>query len=89
MPTESSKEKKEGAFYVWTYDEIYQNLNKPLAGKDGVTEADIFCFHFSVQKHGNVDVLKVHALFILFFKCDWAKLMDVVAEILNLIYFEV
>lgn len=50
---------------MWTYDEVSQILNKPLAGKDGVTEADVFCFHFNVQKDGNVDPLKVHALFFL------------------------
>ena len=61
---ESSEEKKEGAFCVWTYDEVSQSLSKTLTGKDGVTEADVFCFHYNVLKDGNVDVFKVHALYI-------------------------
>ncbi|KAE8744851.1 hypothetical protein FOCC_FOCC008492 [Frankliniella occidentalis] len=61
LPTHDSTEKKEGAFYAWTYDEVHEILNQRVescpAGSDGkeVTNGDIFCFHYSVKPGGNVN----------------------------------
>ncbi|XP_034242847.1 spermatogenesis-associated protein 20 isoform X2 [Thrips palmi] len=61
LPTHSSTEKKEGAFYVWTYDEVHDILNTPIegcpAGSGGkeITNGDIFCFHYNVKPGGNVN----------------------------------
>lgn len=61
LPSQTSTEKKEGAFYVWTYDEVHEILNKPIencpAGTDGkeITNGDIFCFHYNIKPGGNVN----------------------------------
>ncbi|KAI4503518.1 hypothetical protein M0802_001740 [Mischocyttarus mexicanus] len=53
-PTETSTEKKEGAFYVWTYDEINTHLAQEVADKKGLKLSEVFCFHFTVKPKGNV-----------------------------------
>ncbi|XP_043686804.1 spermatogenesis-associated protein 20 isoform X1 [Vespula pensylvanica] len=53
-PTKTSGEKKEGAFYVWTFDEINALLAKEVADKKGLKLSDVFCFHFTVKPKGNV-----------------------------------
>lgn len=58
-PTKSSGEKKEGAFYVWTYDEINGLLSKEVADKKGLKLSDVFCFHFTVKPKGNVPARRV------------------------------
>ena len=45
LPNEKSTEKVEGAFYVWTKDEIDQVL--------GASAAAIFDFRYGVEAHGN------------------------------------
>ena len=64
LPTRESKEKKEGAFCVWTYDDIYTILTDDV--KSGVKSADVFSLHYDVRKQGNVDPYQV-ALFIFSF----------------------
>ncbi|XP_058806111.1 spermatogenesis-associated protein 20 isoform X2 [Phymastichus coffea] len=54
LPTHDALAKKEGAFYVWTYEEIESLLTKIISENEGVTMFDIFCFHFNVQPEGNV-----------------------------------
>ncbi|XP_039290860.1 spermatogenesis-associated protein 20 isoform X3 [Nilaparvata lugens] len=54
-PVEGASEKKEGAFCVWTHDEISQLLSAPLAAKPQTILADLFCHHYHVKKGGNVD----------------------------------
>ena len=57
LPTHESKEKKEGAFCVWTYDDIYSTLTDDVKG--GLKAADVFSFHYDVKKQGNVDPYQV------------------------------
>ncbi|XP_065158574.1 spermatogenesis-associated protein 20 [Atheta coriaria] len=47
-PTADATEKKEGAFYVWTMDEL-----KEILRDEKVLE--VFCYHFGVKEEGNVD----------------------------------
>ncbi|XP_067006660.1 spermatogenesis-associated protein 20 isoform X2 [Anabrus simplex] len=54
-PSHDAKMKREGAFCVWTYDEVQQLLSKPVEGHDSVTLADVFCFHYDVKPQGNVN----------------------------------
>lgn len=53
-PTLDSQEKKEGAFYVWTYEEINSLLKKPLETKPDVMLAPVFCDYYHVKPEGNV-----------------------------------
>lgn len=53
-PTEASREKKEGAFYVWSFDEINALLGSELSDKKGVKLKDVFSFHFAIAPEGNV-----------------------------------
>ncbi|CAF2398864.1 unnamed protein product [Rotaria sp. Silwood2] len=50
LPTKTDTKKKEGAFYVWNYDE----LHKVLPAK----HADIFCAYYQCKKNGNVDPMQ-------------------------------
>ena len=70
LPTHESKEKKEGAFCVWTYDDIYAVLTDDV--KNGVKSADVFSFHYDVRKQGNVDPYQV-ALLIFNFSSNPSK----------------
>ncbi|CAF4375197.1 unnamed protein product, partial [Rotaria magnacalcarata] len=47
LSKKNDKQKKEGAFYVWNYDEIYKILPEK--------HADIFCYYYQCEKTGNVD----------------------------------
>jgi len=44
---EQPREKSEGAFYIWTQEELEAVLEQPLAAW--------FCFHFGVKAEGNVE----------------------------------
>ncbi|XP_039306294.1 spermatogenesis-associated protein 20 isoform X1 [Solenopsis invicta] len=56
LPTSDASAKREGAFYVWTYDRLKTLLKKEkVPGKDNVTYFDLICRHFSVRKEGNVE----------------------------------
>ena len=50
-PEEGAKEKREGAFYVWTWSEVRDALS--------ADEADVVCHHFDVRPNGNVDPYQV------------------------------
>ncbi|KAK6640110.1 hypothetical protein RUM43_008387 [Polyplax serrata] len=54
LPSHNSIQKKEGAFYVWKYDEIKKLLCKDLPEISKLTYADIFSTHYSVKSDGNV-----------------------------------
>jgi uncharacterized protein YyaL (SSP411 family) len=47
-PTEHDKEKREGAFYVWTHEELEKLLGK------GQKDLEIFEYVFGCKPHGNV-----------------------------------
>ncbi|XP_013417572.1 spermatogenesis-associated protein 20 isoform X2 [Lingula anatina] len=57
-PNHGDVEKKEGAFCVWTDEEIRQLLGDSVEGQEDVTMADVFCKHFDVKPGGNVDPYK-------------------------------
>ncbi|XP_049854444.1 spermatogenesis-associated protein 20 [Schistocerca gregaria] len=55
-PTHDSKKKKEGAFCVWTFDEIKRLLAKSLPEMStSATLGDVFCYHYCVKTGGNVN----------------------------------
>ncbi|KAJ8681540.1 hypothetical protein QAD02_017332 [Eretmocerus hayati] len=54
LPSYDDIEKREGAFYVWTHDEIEFLLDRVIQETEGIRASDLFCFHFSVKPEGNV-----------------------------------
>ncbi|XP_009562236.2 spermatogenesis-associated protein 20 [Cuculus canorus] len=58
-PTTASEEKREGAFCVWTAEEIRALLPDPVEGAaEGTTLGDVFMHHYGVKETGNVDPMK-------------------------------
>nr|XP_056709395.1 spermatogenesis-associated protein 20 [Euleptes europaea] len=58
-PTVVSKVKQEGAFCVWTAQEIQRLLPDPIEGiPEKKTTADVFMHHFGVKEDGNVNPMK-------------------------------
>ena len=55
--------KREGAFCVWTWEEVRELLVTPIGGGDK-TVADLFYSRFGMKPGGNVDKGKVCSLFI-------------------------
>lgn len=55
FPVEGESVKREGAFCVWTYEDIKNLLNQPVTSKPKVNLSDIFCHHYSVKSEGNVN----------------------------------
>lgn len=54
LPIPEASEKQEGAFYVWTYNELKSVLDKKIPGNDNVCFLDLVCHYFNVKKEGNV-----------------------------------
>ncbi|KZC07269.1 Spermatogenesis-associated protein 20 [Dufourea novaeangliae] len=54
-PTHDATAKKEGAFYVWTAEEVRTLLNKTVSDRKNIKLCDIFCHHFNVKELGNVN----------------------------------
>lgn len=59
LPSHTSKDKIEGAFYAWSYDEIRELFEQAAPGRfPGCPEPEmnlkIFCDYFDVQEAGNV-----------------------------------
>ena len=59
FPAAGSEHKKEGAFCVWTKEEITNILSDPLQTDSTKTLADLFSFHYDVQEDGNVNPYQV------------------------------
>ncbi|XP_067164391.1 spermatogenesis-associated protein 20 isoform X1 [Apteryx mantelli] len=58
-PTATSGEKREGAFCVWTAEEIRALLPDPVEGAtEGTTLGDVFMHHYGVKEDGNVSPMK-------------------------------
>ncbi|XP_066056679.1 spermatogenesis-associated protein 20 isoform X4 [Chamaea fasciata] len=58
-PTTMSGEKQEGAFCVWTAEELRALLPDPVKGAtEGTTLGDVFMHHYGVEEAGNVDPMK-------------------------------
>ena len=53
-PTLVSTAKVEGAFCVWTENEVRDILTESIPDHAGVTEADVICHHYDIRKQGNV-----------------------------------
>jgi len=60
LPTADATKKREGAFCVWSSDELRQLLSGAVTAASGaeVSVADVVCFHYDIQPDGNVDVHK-------------------------------
>jgi len=60
FPTANSTKKCEGAFCVWSYDEVREVLSDSVtaASSTEVNVADIICYHYDIRPDGNVDVNK-------------------------------
>ncbi|XP_046407869.1 spermatogenesis-associated protein 20 [Ischnura elegans] len=66
-PEHGAKEKKEGAFCVWTQDDVNRLLNQPILAESESTDADdgevaskvtlaqLFSHHYGVKPSGNVN----------------------------------
>ncbi|XP_051889135.1 LOW QUALITY PROTEIN: spermatogenesis-associated protein 20 [Pristis pectinata] len=55
-PSANSVEKKEGAFCVWTEQEIRELLPDPVSDStQSITMADVFAYHYGVKGNGNVE----------------------------------
>lgn len=65
FPEVGATDKKEGAFYVWTYDEITELLSQPVEDKPTLILADLFAYYYHVKPNGNVDPSQV--ILIIFF----------------------
>lgn len=59
LPSHDAKDKKEGAFCVWTEKEARELLCDKLEGTD-VSLSDVFCRHFNVREGGNVSFEQVN-----------------------------
>eukprot|EP00092_Neocalanus_flemingeri_P015363 GFUD01016620.1.p1 GENE.GFUD01016620.1~~GFUD01016620.1.p1 ORF type:complete len:719 (+),score=222.67 GFUD01016620.1:106-2262(+) len=56
LPKGETKGKKEGAFCVWSWDEIQHLLSKPVEGvASEVTLADVVAHEFNMKEGGNVN----------------------------------
>jgi uncharacterized protein YyaL (SSP411 family) len=53
LPTPDDEEKKEGAFCVWTWDEVHSLLSESLPNSERKL-ADLFSLRYGVKKAGNV-----------------------------------
>eukprot|EP00088_Acartia_fossae_P059254 TRINITY_DN7011_c0_g1_i11.p1 TRINITY_DN7011_c0_g1~~TRINITY_DN7011_c0_g1_i11.p1 ORF type:complete len:741 (-),score=168.34 TRINITY_DN7011_c0_g1_i11:172-2394(-) len=55
-PSEGSKEKKEGAFCVWSFTELQDILGShKIEGYEDKSLADVIIHHYNVEKDGNVN----------------------------------
>jgi len=56
LPKGESKDKKEGAFCVWSWKEVQELLNKSVEGiATNITLADVIAHEFNMKEGGNVD----------------------------------
>jgi uncharacterized protein YyaL (SSP411 family) len=63
FPAVGAHEKREGAFCVWTLEEVNEVLSSSLAGSgSNIKLNDVFCFHYDVHPEGNVHIYKVWLL---------------------------
>ncbi|XP_063995004.1 spermatogenesis-associated protein 20 isoform X1 [Diachasmimorpha longicaudata] len=53
LPSANARQKKEGAFYVWSAEEIDQLLDKNI--KNETRLSDIYIYHYGVKKNGNLE----------------------------------
>jgi len=60
LPTADATKKREGAFCVWSSDEVRELLHGAVTATSGadVDVADIVCFHYDIRPNGNVEAHK-------------------------------
>ncbi|XP_019881908.1 spermatogenesis-associated protein 20 isoform X2 [Aethina tumida] len=51
-PEVGAREKAEGAFCVWEYDEIMDHIN---GNTDGISDLELITYHYSLKEGGNVN----------------------------------
>ena len=56
-PASEDKQKQEGAFCVWTYDEVVSLLSRQI--EPGTTLSELFCAYYGIKENGNVDPQQV------------------------------
>lgn len=61
FPTDGAGHKREGAFCVWTQEEVDKILCDPLPSDPSKTLAELFSYHYGVEPHGNVAAHQVRA----------------------------
>lgn len=61
-PTADSREKKEGAFCVWTHQQVRDVLSGTNTPAGDKLMADLFSYHYDVRQSGNVDPYQVSSL---------------------------
>ena len=54
LPTFDSKEKREGAFYAWDYQQVVDIIDNMVPHIGSVKPSDIFSFMFDLKQDGNV-----------------------------------
>jgi uncharacterized protein YyaL (SSP411 family) len=60
LPGFDSTKKKEGAFCVWTHEEVDSLLGtKLIKDSSPMTLADLACYHFDIKPNGNVNPYQV------------------------------
>ncbi|XP_046660739.1 spermatogenesis-associated protein 20 isoform X1 [Homalodisca vitripennis] len=62
LPTTKCKEKREGAFCVWTNQEICELLDRSVAANSSIKLAQLFSFYYNVKPSGNVDPSQVQVI---------------------------
>ncbi|KAK3855356.1 hypothetical protein Pcinc_038240 [Petrolisthes cinctipes] len=55
LPEPNSEHKREGAFCVWSHEEVTRLLSGPVTPGHKSTLAEVFCHHYSVADGGNVN----------------------------------
>lgn len=63
FPEYGAPKKREGAFCVWTYDEVQSVLRSLVSpAKDDYSVADVVCYHYDIHRQGNVEPRQVNCL---------------------------
>lgn len=55
LPSADSKDKIEGAFYAWEFDEIKDIFEKNSEKLTASNAFEIYCFHYDIKEEGNVE----------------------------------
>lgn len=55
LPSATSKEKIEGAFYAWDYKEIKELFEKNTTKFQDANAFKMYCYHYDIKENGNVE----------------------------------
>ncbi len=67
LPSTESTRKREGAFYLWRFEEVEMYLSQSLEGNPRYRLCDLFSYHYNLRKEGNVESSDVSTFFTNFF----------------------